>query len=383
MKNKVLKLSFLLIAIFSSCSESVLNKNNPNYDTVSTYYQTEDQLTKAVNNIYAAMRSSNLASRFWWFQHDVRSDDVASGGGQLGVAFNQILVGTLSSSNGVVTGTWTGYYQTIKNANTVIQYAPLATSVSTSMINRLLGEAQFLRAFSYFELVSQWGAVPIYKQVVSSVTESYPRSSTADVYALIISDLNAAIANLPASYSGNDVGRATSGAANTLLGKVYMQQGDYASALTALKKVENSYSLMPDYVDNFKEETGFNAESIFEIGFSGTNFNWNSDGSDSGSSYANAITQELSSVGWRNLIPSDALLGDFERTSKGDAKNDPRFATCFVKAGDLIVNDSKALDTSKVQGNLSSFEGHSEKISWRKYTSIYKNDNGYYEYAHT
>ena len=238
-----------------------------------------------------------------------------------------------------------------------------STLLKTNLKNRLIGEAKFLRAWNYFELVYQWGGVPLYTVPSTSISDTKPRASADDVYKQIIEDLTFAEANLPiaSQYTGSDVGRATKGAANALLGRVYMQRGDFATAKTYLQKVYNSnqYVLTDSFEDNFKEETGFNKESIFEIGFTGgaNNFNWDFTGADYGPNYCNAITQEISSVGWRNMIPSDGLLGDFERVSKGDAKNDPRFAVTFVKSGDKIVNGTKTLDTSKVQGNLSNFEG--------------------------
>ena len=108
------------------------------------------------------------------------------------------------------------------------------------------------------------------------------KAPAANIYALIISDLTDAAAKLPASYSGADLGRATKGAANALLGRVKMQKGDYAAAKTALLLVHNSglYTLqLVPFLWNFDgdvksnnispAETGheFNAESVFEVAF--------------------------------------------------------------------------------------------------------------------
>jgi hypothetical protein len=215
-----------------------------------------------------------------------------------------------------------------------------------------------------------WGAVPMPIHAATTLASaSLPRTSVSDVNTFIISELTAIQADLPASYSGADVGRATKGAAQAVLARVYMAQGDYTSAKAALLLVYNSgtYSLMPNYFDNFKEETGFNKESIFEVGFNNTSFNWNGVGDGLGTE-GNARTQEYSAIGWRNLIPSDGLIAEFEA-------GDPRFGFTLIKLGDKFNNGKSTLLNSEVQGNLSNYNGGQTKVSWNKYTSVYKLDS--------
>ncbi|MDJ1472702.1 RagB/SusD family nutrient uptake outer membrane protein [Cytophagaceae bacterium DM2B3-1] len=379
MKNVIRKVSLVLIMMLGACSEDLLNKQNPNGSTPDRYYTNEIELTTGVNGIYAMVQSGRLTGREWFFLHDLRSDDVATGGGQLEGARNQILTGSLQTSNGVMTDVWKGYYRTIHRANSVIDGSVNTQNITDERKNRLLGEARFLRAWAYSELVAFWGAVPLYKNTVQSLLESEARTPVDEVYQFIIEELKAIQAVLPASYSGADVGRVTKGAAQALLGRVLMTTGDYAGAKTELEKVKDSglYALVANYSDNFKEETGFNKESIFEIGFQNDGFNWDYDGNGTGNE-GNSRTQEYSAIGWRNLIPSDALLADYERTSKGDAKNDPRFSDTFYRIGDKFNNDATTLTDVLVQGNLSNFEGGKEKISWKKYTSMYKNNLTFY-----
>ncbi|MDJ1482329.1 RagB/SusD family nutrient uptake outer membrane protein [Cytophagaceae bacterium YF14B1] len=379
MKNTLKKFGLVVIMLLGACSEDSLDKVNPNGGTPLSYYSNADELTKGVNAIYAMVQSPRLTGREWFFLHDLRSDDVASGGGQLEGARNQVLTGSLQTSNGVMTDVWKGYYRTINRANAVIVGSENTQNITDELKNRLLGEARFLRAWSYSELVALWGGVPVYKRPTETLAESAPRSSVDEVYQFIIDELTAIQADLPLSYGSDDKGRITKGAVQALLGRVYMAKGDYASAKTELEKVKDSkvYSLVSNYSDNFKEETGFNSESIFEISFQNSSFNWDYDGNNLGTE-GNSRTQEYSAIGWRNLIPSDALLGDYERTSKGDAKNDPRFSDTFYRIGDKFNNDASTLTNDLVQGNLSNFAGGQEKISWKKYTSMYKNDLTFY-----
>jgi hypothetical protein len=138
----------------------------------------------------------------------------------------------------------------------------------------LLGEARFLRALFYFNLVRLFGDVPLVTVPVSpdlTPEEIYPfRAPVQDVYARIIEDLNVAAEKLPAKYPNtNDKGRATQGAAWGLLSKVYLTLQDWENArANAYKVIEsNQYALHADYTDNFKEAKKNGIESVFEVQF--------------------------------------------------------------------------------------------------------------------
>ncbi len=382
MRYRLFKNGLVIAMLFAACNEADLDKLNPNGGTPESYFTTEDELTKGVNAVYAKAQSIQLTGREWFFLHDLRSDDVASGGGQLEGARNQILTGAHLPPNAVLTSVWTGFYRTIHRANAVIDGSANTQNISDELKARLVAEARFLRAWAYSELIVLWDDVPLYSTTVRSLSESQPRASVSDVYQFITTELTEIQAQLPLTYSGANVGRATRGAAQALLGRVYMERGldFYDEAKVELDKVRTSgvYALEDDYVDNFLEETSFNGESIFEIGFGNDQFNWDADGNSAGNVEGNSRTQEYSAIGWRNLIPSNSLIAEYERTSNGFAENDPRFSDNFYRIGDEFNNGNSVLTDALVQGNLSNFEGGQEKISWRKYTSIYKNAATFY-----
>ena len=171
------------------------------------------------------MRAGNLVGREWFFTHDMRGSETNSGGAQLEAPRAELLTQpSPSPSNPVMTSVWNGVYQMINRANLVLQKAP-GVSDNIPLRDVTVGEAEFLRAWAYFELVSMWGDVPLYTEPVSSVTGYKGKSAAADVYTLIISDLTDAASKLPVTASDN--GRATQGAAYALLGRVQMQNGDY------------------------------------------------------------------------------------------------------------------------------------------------------------
>lgn len=373
------KFMAILLAFLMACSAQDLEKLNPNQVTPDTFYKNPEELTAAVNAIYAIVQSNSLVAREYWFLHDLRSDDVASGGGQLETPRNQLLNGVHDAGNSVSGAVWTTLYRAIHRSNALLENIDDAVAPDATK-RRISGEAKFLRAWSYFELVTLWGGVPIYTQVATSAAGTAARSTVDEVYSLIVSDLTSIPNDLPTTYSGADLGRVTRGAAQALLGKVYLQRGQYALAKAEFDKVINSgiYSLTPNYLDNFLEETEYNSESVFEIAFSKVgDVQWNGDGDGVGNE-TTPRAQEYSAIGWRNCIPSNSLLEEYEKTSQGDAKTDPRFAMSFYQAGDLFFNNSRTLTDGEVQGNLSTFHGESKKISWRKYSALYKTADTYY-----
>lgn len=137
---------------------------------------------------------------------------------------------------------------------------------------QLIAEALFVRAHAYFLLVQDYGALPLrlHETVNLSGDNNLARSSVDSVYAQIIADLQTAATTLPPNYSGASVGRATSFAAYAMLGKVELQKGDNAAAVTALRNVVfpgSPYSLLPNYADLWNPTTKNSAESIFELQF--------------------------------------------------------------------------------------------------------------------
>jgi len=275
----------------------------------------------------------------------------------------------------------------INRANLVISKAPDVTdNVAARDIS--VGEAEFLRAWAYFELVTMWGDVPLYTEPVESTTGFKAKSPAADIYTAIIADLNDAAAKLPDVAS--DLGRATKGAANALLGRVEMQNGDYAAAKTALLKVYGKYSLVPNFSDNFDgdvklgsnqvngTEHEFNTESIFEVAFvdkGDNNFNWGYTGEGATADASIMRSQEYGIV-WGNVVPSDQILDEFEA-------NDPRFKFTFYESGDLIMTmggtaAGVALTEDGMNVAQSTHNGVAKKRVYRKYSVLDWTNDGFH-----
>lgn len=367
----------VVIVTIIACSKrlDVLDENNP---TTESYFKTAVELQNGVNAVYSSLRAGNLVAREWFFTHDMRGGECASGGAQLEAPRAELLAQpSPAPSNAVMSSVWTGCYQMINRANLVLGKAPGVTD-NTTLRDRLVGEAKFLRGWAYFELVSQWGDVPLYTETVTSAIGFKGKSPAADIYTLIISDLTAAAQALPVSYSSSDNGRATKGAANTLLGRVQMQKGDYGAAKAALLQVYGKYALVDNYLWNFDGDiksdnnvlltTGheFNAESIFEVVFvdkGDNNFNWGYTGEGSTSPLSTARNQEYG-ITWGNIIPSNRYLNEFEA-------NDPRYKFSVYEEGDNIltaVPNGPLTLTANIMNIATSVKGGvTKKRFFRKY----------------
>lgn len=334
--------ALLMITIMVACSDKldVTDQNNP---TTTTYFKTAAELQNGVNAVYSTLRSAQLVGREWFFTHDMRGGDCASGGAQLESPRAELLnQPSPAPTNAVMTNVWTGCYQMINRANQLLALAP---DVDDNVVlrDRVVGEAKFLRAWAYYELVSQWGDVPLYVKPLISATDFQGKATSADIYNLIVQDLTDAANILPATYGASNLGRATKGAANAMLGRVLMQKGDYAAAKTALLKVYGQYSLVNDYSWNFDGDVRdgtnqvvlgheFNTESIFEVVFvdkGDANFNWGYNGEGSTSPLQTVRNQEYG-ITWGNVIPSNRFLNEFEA-------GDPRYKFIIFEEGDQIL----------------------------------------------
>lgn len=158
---------------------------------------------------------------------------------------------------------WKRWYKTIGRASEAIEYTENYGLTDDALKSRLIGEAKFLRGLCYFFLVRGWGDVPI-QDVDLSV-----RAPKADVYAYIEKDLQDAINTLPAKneYASKDLGRATKGAAQGLLSKVYLYEGKWQESYDMATAVVSSglYGLEPDYAVIWRESSENGIESLFEI----------------------------------------------------------------------------------------------------------------------
>lgn len=251
--------------------DSFLDPKPDDVLTPGNFYQTEADAIAAVNGVYEQTRWAHFLS--YWYMSDIATDDIGASP-NFGADGHRMSEYIFDASEGTLSGVWGDNYRVINRANAVLDRVP-AITMQEALKTRILGEAHFLRALAYFELVRFWGDVPISEHEVTSLEGlEWSRSPAAEVYALIESDLDAAIAGLPETYGATDdnSGRATAMAARALKAKVHLQQREWNEAAQLAGQVINSnrFTLLANWKDNFSIATEIrNSESIFELNYDG------------------------------------------------------------------------------------------------------------------
>ncbi|MDX1768185.1 MAG: RagB/SusD family nutrient uptake outer membrane protein [Arenibacter troitsensis] len=280
MKN--LKFLILLgIAILAGACSDYLDEIPKDSISPVNFYQTAQDAESAVNGAYAALRVNDYYSRYWMTSSALASDGVFT---RLGTTSDRAEIIQLNDAGMVKSpryniAIWGAVWQAVNRANAVIDHVP-DIEMDETLKSRIIGEAKFLRALTYFNMVRRWGGVPLIltETKSSDITElQVARNTEAEVYAQIVKDLTEAMDALPilSSYSGNNIGRASKEAAQGLLAKVQLYLKDWGNAKTNAIAVINSPSgldLMEDPKDNWWMGNGDvdnNVESVFEVQYNG------------------------------------------------------------------------------------------------------------------
>ena len=274
--------------------------------STNNFYQTEEDFFNAINSTYAILQP--VYGQHMYQLAELRSDntflDGDPGGNRQSLA--DIDFFQVQTTNATVLDFWDDSYKGIANANTVLDRIEGVTFANEDLKNQITGEAYFLRALYYFNLVRVFGAVPLVVNEVRDPAESrnHTRKPLAEVYSRIESDLGEAIRLLPVAYEGNP-GRATQWAAKVLLGKVQLTQKKYAEATTSLGDVVNNgpYALEASYRDIFDPANKNGQESIFEVQYDGNVVN-------EGSPFVNLFAPRFSTT----VAPSGQGLGNNQPT---------------------------------------------------------------------
>lgn len=311
--KKILYSGLTISVLSTSCTEQL--DQLPITEKVATnYFSTEGEIESAVMGVYAALQADGLygmdlivagevSSEITW--EEVATNDDGK--------FGQLDNFTTFSGNLVVGNIWQKSYIAIQRANVVLNRINEISFKDNLVKNRRIGEVNFIRALLYFNLVRLYGDVPLVTTETVDPTSYFGQGRTAkkDVYSLIESDLVSAISLLP---NKNDLGRPGVGAAQALLGKVYMTLGQFDKAATQLQKVVNSgvFSLVPNVNAIFGTQNENNSEVLFSVQFK-ESLNGNSEGSNAFSqmspsgSMANAKGHNLPSMDFYNSYSASDL----------------------------------------------------------------------------
>ncbi len=330
--NALYKISFAVLLIFSvtACKKYTdLNIENPNRIDESNFWKTQSDALQGINAVYGNFyRNGSPGSRWTPFYFDIRSDD-----GYSTSPWNELRsVGALNITQysfEVNYDTWWHHWRGIYRANQVIANVP-DIQMDETLKNRCIGEAKFLRAVYYYSLLSIWGNIPLVLEP-SKPTDKPSQVPADQVWAQIEKDLTEAAAVLPLSYTGDDIGRATKGAAYGMLGRVHLQQKEYQAAADALAWLitgpgQPLYDLVPNYGDNFKHTTENNKESVFEIQFKMRPENGGDDGPTSNVGTSRAPFFGPPGHGFSDANMHRWVTWEFLKENTTGGQRDPRLA---------------------------------------------------------
>lgn len=360
--------AFTAVLMFGSCDKK-LDLTNPNFPTTGTFWKTSDQAFASVNSIYNSLTLDGTYNRSFPGLQDSRGEDIKgdSPWGDL-VATGQFVI---PNNSAPVEWIWRDFYLTIGRANQVVANvsAYQEADLNTDSKNRIVGQALFLRALSYFSLINNFEKIPLITQPPVGKEDYYPATAAPeDVWNQIFEDLKLAEEYLPFDYANvtgpdkGQVGRATKGAAAGLLAKAYVYQKKWELAEKQLEKfvlpggiLNGKYSLVANYRDNFNNATENNSESLFEIQFDSS---FGSDGNWAGEPNANwrqftglSVTYAprgfssdgVQYGGYKDYIPTPYLRNQFKSETTVDGKSDPRLLS-------TIVSYEPADNSTKVYG---------------------------------
>lgn len=323
-------------AFIAGCSK-LLDLNNPNSVTPNNFWQNASDAEANVTAVYQTF----LGQAGWscadnWYNRMVlalyRADDI-------GITHDvpswwSIALFTITDATDTVAGLWNLNYEGIFRANQAIDNIPTIDKMDADEKARLVGEAKFLRAFFYFSLVTNFLNVPLIITVPKDNSEyEQPQAKSEDTWAQIIKDLTDAAAVLPATYAETDRGRITKGAALGYLGKSYLFQKKWKEAADTFKQIidAKTYSLLPDYMNVFREDHDFSEESLLEINYAQGSFKGNN--LETPRNYEEAPSQ---AGGWYECYPNQFLFNEMTKEKTVAGKLDPRiYATIIWKDGGL------------------------------------------------
>lgn len=317
--------------------------------TTDTYYKTAEDFDGAIFASYASIQdfwgtsteTIGEMGEFWKITlastDDVEADPDRADGRALDI--DRLI---FRASDIPYAAIYTQVYEGIMRANLVIENAAGENELTDEEKTQFTAEAKFLRGFFHFLALQMWGTPPLVLEVKKDLNNLAQANATKDeLYASILSDFADAGAGLPESWDDANLGRATSWAAKSFVGKVNVWKADWPAAITAFEDVINNgpYDLMPNYEDVFDFLQENNRESIFEIQFGGPFSDDNLWVFDDTHSEAFKASQGTARVWYFDpsgdapgghlgyFIPSQNLVDEFEA-------GDPRLAASIYRAGD-------------------------------------------------
>lgn len=391
MLNKKNYLAIVVVALLIqsySCKKLELAPTDRFSDL--TFWQVNDNVNNALNNIYGGLYSSTNV-----FYNEAMSDNAFT---KLGVntGADAIASGNFTPTLPRFQNEWAFYYAGIKSCNIFLENIDKNQSISTSLKQRMKGEARFVRAWHHFNLMKWWGDVPVLdKDISPDEAKAIARSPKAAVLSFVLAELDSATVALPMKeqYAAGDNGRITKGTSQALKARVLLYEGNrMADVVTTCEQLINNqaqfgmYSLAGSYTNLFSDKAinKTNAESMLSLQYVPTLRMW-TDYFDFAPISAKARTNNLSPsqelVNAYIMANGKSILDAGSGYNENDiaANRDPRLTATIVydkynwvnpdNTTQVIYINSKTRPTGADSSNLYSTSGQGTATGyyWRKY----------------
>lgn len=336
MKKYIIGLAIAALT-FSACSD-FLDEPILGQQDLSEYFKNEDECEQQITGCYQSLFYDD-----WWqiqkfyLAGDMCTDDMWMGNTTQDPGEYRALAhytGDTQTGGNCAQNFWQYRYKGILRCNIAIQRIPSVTFENEGLKKRFIAEAKFIRAYHYFDLVRNFGGVPLITELkMPSEIEGIERATVESTYAQIEKDLKEAITDLPrkGEYSSEDLGRATQGAAQGLLAKVYLYQEKYNEAEEELDSIINvhkdEYKLLDNFGDVWSIDYNNSDESLFEI-------QTNSDIAYNLGIRMPVVCGSRDDGGWAWGIPTSNLEKAFK-----DAGDEERLKWTIIKDGAVVPGD--------------------------------------------
>ena len=356
----------LLCGLFTQCEKKLDLAPLGKLDE-QTFFQSDNDFKGAVLLAYSSLLNYTF-EQFdggGWFQSVLMPDDDATTENN---TVNSLEIFNWTPNDGPFRAVWQTTYKGIQRSNVILEKLPLATALSDSSKKTFEGEARFLRAYFNFTLAIHFGQAPLIEKTPRTLDQTRAINSLpGQLWDAVIADLRIAKANLPKKWSNDNLGRATSGAAQALLGKALLFRAQWENkpelhtqAAAEFQGLVGSYSLTKNFRDNFIPATENNAESVFEIqmGIGGFNpwlpvdFNFDGNGEDISAGTArliyfrascgltNVCAPGANAQGYGEVVVTSSLQRAFE-------VGDPRRVSTIFLNGDPFDTGENANGSKK------------------------------------
>lgn len=366
------------ILTLTGCNEEFLEISNPNAYSEDSYFTTASQLEEAVAAAYYGFLHKGLYTREWYFFHDILGNDAKAAPAMVGTGgVGQLPTVSFDGTNSEIQELWRSLYRIVLRSTIAEEKAMTFQAKGNqeeAIKARVLGEASFLKAWTYWSLYRLWGAVPLRKTLEDMKIKNYPRAESEEaIISYIMELLDVAENNLPVEWNVEYTGRVTKGAALAVRGQVYMWQQEWAAAESEFEKLAQApydYQLADNFFDNHNEAGENNVESIFEIQhlFNPAANVWYMFGGQESWGPDQASTGRAMEYGfndWFNVFVSPSTVNAFTYQLDGESYVDPR--AYFTFYGDEASGGDHTYYCEECEDNEQEFNFEIKGYTWKKY----------------